>query len=71
MSPSSTTKMLNKEEEQVKKDEPIKPKSSSKQRWGLAKEGGTTIGNAPTTAATTRILSFKSEPRYSINELHK
>ena len=33
MSPSSTTKILNKEEEQVKKDEPIKPKSNSKPRW--------------------------------------
>ena len=32
MSPSSTTKMLNKEEEQVKKDEPVKPKSNSKPR---------------------------------------
>ena len=29
MSPSSTTKMLNKVEEQVKKDEPIKPKPKS------------------------------------------
>ena len=32
MSPSSTTKMLNKEEEQVKKDKPIKPKFNSKPR---------------------------------------
>jgi hypothetical protein len=30
MSSSSTTKMLNKEEEQVKKDEPVKPKSNLK-----------------------------------------
>ena len=29
---SSTTKMLNKKEEQVKKDEPVKPKSNSKPR---------------------------------------
>ena len=33
MSPSSTTKMLNKEEEQVKKDKPIRPKSNLKPRW--------------------------------------
>ena len=43
--------MLNKEEEQVKK------------------EGGTAIGSATLGGTTTRILIFKSEPRYSINEL--
>ena len=40
MLPSSTTKMLNKEEEQVKKDEPVKPKSNLKPRWIWQKKVG-------------------------------
>jgi len=42
-----------------------------KTKMGLAEEGGTTIGSATTGGATIRILSFKSKPEYSINELRK
>ena len=61
--------MLNKEEEQVKKDGQTKIKWKTK--TGLTEEGGTSIGSATIGGATTSILILKSEPRYSINELHK
>jgi hypothetical protein len=38
-------------------------KTLNKEEEQVKKEGGTTIGSA------TRILIFKSEPRYPINEL--
>ena len=37
----------------------------------LRLEGGTTIGKATTRGSIMRILILKSEPRYSINQLHK
>ena len=66
MLPSSTTKMLNKEEEQVKKDEPIKPKSNSKPKRVWQKKVA-----PPLEAPPQKYSSSKSEPRYSRNELHK
>ena len=51
--------------------EPVKPKSKLGTKTGLAEEGGITIGSATIGGTTTRILIFKSKPRYSINELRK
>ena len=58
-------KTQNKEEEQVKKDEPVKPKSKLKTKMALMGEGGITIRGA------TAKSSFLSKLRYLINKLHK
>ena len=48
-------KTLNKEEEQVKKDEPVKPKSKHKTKMGLAEKGDITIRGD-----ITRILNLRA-----------
>ena len=61
--------MLNTEEEQVKKGSTCQTKIKLKIKTSLTEEGGTTIRSATTRGVTSRILIFKSEPKYSINEL--
>jgi hypothetical protein len=46
----------------------LSPKIGFKTLNKEEEEGGTTIGSATNGGTTTRILIFKSEPRYSISE---